>query len=98
MNNKKLKELLKLSEETEKFLLYYASGKYGKVKERIDVTEKVVKKFMKLSNEDEMKEVISYTEFIDEMLSEKDNGDGGGDLDLEEYIEYIINKEKYNHD
>src|SRR3989344_1188777 len=88
MNKKELTKLIEISIETEIFLTEYASGVYGKYGKRIDVTKKVVKKFMDKSSKSDMEEVLSYLQFKDEMIADKK-----GASDLEDWIYNIIDKE-----
>ena len=75
-----------LSKTTENFLLEYASGKFGKCGEVINITKKVVEEFMEKSTKEDMEEIISYIQFSEEMIQ-----DNRGSLDLEDYIDYVIN-------
>ncbi|MEK6829501.1 MAG: hypothetical protein AABY15_05190 [Nanoarchaeota archaeon] len=93
MDKKDIEFLLKLSEKTEVFLMDYASGYYGKCEDRIKITKKVVKDFMKKSNKEDMEEALSYLEFADEMKEEIEIN-GGGASDLEDWIYHVINREK----
>jgi hypothetical protein len=95
MNTQQAKKLLKLSEDTEKFLLEYASGKYGKVEERLKVNKTTIKKFLKRATESDLKEALSYAapSIKKEMLKELNGGDGGGASDLEDWLYHVINRE-----
>lgn len=72
--------------KTESFLLEYASGKYGKCKDVIDVTEDTVKIFMEKVDQEGMEEVLNYLQFTDEMKSNM-----YGSEDLEDWIDHIVN-------
>jgi uncharacterized lipoprotein YajG len=90
-----IKKLAKLHEQTETFLMDYASGKYGKYEKNIKVTETVVKKFIQKASQFDLEEALSYTrpDIIKDMLDKKGT-DTEGASDLEDWIKHVLNKEK----
>lgn len=91
----KIKELKKLHDDAEKFLLAYAAGEYGKCGDDIDITPEVVATCMEKASADDLDEILSYNtpNIIAELMKDKDT-DLAGASDLEDYIRYILNKDE----
>jgi len=91
----KIDKLNKLYNETKTFLLDYANNKYGKCNDLIIVTPTIVQEFLDNASEFDLEEILSYTtpEIIAAMLAEKGTETEGAS-DLEDYINYVINKDE----
>jgi hypothetical protein len=87
-----IKKLLKLHTDTEAFLKEYATGKYGNAK-TYKITDKVIQKFLKKANESNLEEILSYKHFIPDMLKVLGTKNEGAS-DLEDYVKYVVNKDK----
>lgn len=73
--------------KTKNFLTDYAKGKYGKCSTRIEISEDVVNLFLVKSKEEDLDEILSYLRYEAEMLENM-----YGAEDLEDYIDYVIDK------
>ncbi len=80
-----MKDNQKLYEQTKTFLLAYAAGKYGQNGSQIAITPQIVQQFLDKSNQRDLKEVMSYLEFMDGVIE--------GAADLEDWIQCVINKD-----
>ena len=79
--------------EAKIFLYAYAKGKFGRTPNYTPVTRKIANEFLNNATEIDLLEILKYATptIMDEMIKDKGTKNEGAP-DLEDYIEYVINK------